>query len=107
MNNDISQNHAEVKSFWGSRSSIGLIVMGSIALCFLLAEHRAHFSSAFLLQWPTPLTLLMFPTLLVTYTRLAVSEEKEMRHQFGELYEIWAARTPRFIPVFGASAAPA
>ena len=61
----------------------------------------------FLLQWPTLLTLLMFPILLVMYARLAVTEEAEMRKQFGEQYEVWAARTPRFLPTFGAHAAPA
>jgi protein-S-isoprenylcysteine O-methyltransferase Ste14 len=61
----------------------------------------------FLLQWPTLLTLLMFPILLVMYARLAVTEEAEMREQFGEQYEVWAARTPRFLPTFGAHAAPA
>ena len=54
----------------------------------------------FLLQWPTLLTLLMFPILLVMYARLAVSEEAEMRAQFGEAFERYAARTPRFIPRF-------
>ena len=61
----------------------------------------------FLLQWPTLLTLLMFPILLVMYARLAVTEETEMREQFGEQYEVWAARTPRFLPAFGANATPA
>ncbi len=37
----------------------------------------------FLLQWPTLLTLLMFPILLVMYGRLAITEEKQMREQFG------------------------
>ena len=61
----------------------------------------------FLLQWPTLLTLLMFPILLVMYARLAVTEEAEMRKQFGTQYEAWAARTPRFLPAFGAHATPA
>lgn len=52
----------------------------------------------FLLQWPTLLTLLMFPVLLVMYGRLAVAEESEMRRQFGAQYDAYAARTPRFIP---------
>lgn len=52
----------------------------------------------FLLQWPTLLTLLMFPILLVMYARLAVSEEREVSRQFGEQYDGYAARTPRFIP---------
>ena len=61
----------------------------------------------FLLQWPTLLTLLMFPVLLVMYARLAVTEEAEMRNQFGAQYETWAAHTPRFLPAFGAHATPA
>ena len=51
----------------------------------------------FLLQWPTLLTLLMFPILLVMYARLAITEEAEMRQQFGAEFDAYAARTPRFI----------
>jgi len=52
----------------------------------------------FLLQWPTLLTLLMFPILLAMYARLAVNEEAEMRQRFGAEFEAYAARTPRFLP---------
>lgn len=52
----------------------------------------------FLLQWPTLLTLLMFPILLVMYARLAITEEAEMRKRFGAEFEAYAARTPRFLP---------
>ncbi|OGB32421.1 MAG: isoprenylcysteine carboxyl methyltransferase [Burkholderiales bacterium RIFCSPLOWO2_12_FULL_61_40] len=52
----------------------------------------------FLLQWPTVLTLLMFPILLVMYGRLAFTEEAEMRAQFEDAFERYAQRTPRFIP---------
>ena len=52
----------------------------------------------FLLQWPTLLTLVMFPLLLVMYAKLSMTEEAEMRKQFGETYEAYALRTPRFIP---------
>ena len=52
----------------------------------------------FLLQWPTLLTLLMFPILLLMYGRLAVTEEREMRQQFGAAFDAYAARTPRFLP---------
>ena len=33
----------------------------------------------FLLQWPTLLTLLMFPVLLLMYGRLSITEEREMQ----------------------------
>lgn len=52
----------------------------------------------FLLQWPTLLTLIMFPILLVMYGRLAITEEAQMRAQFGDAFERYARRTPRFFP---------
>jgi len=52
----------------------------------------------FLLQWPTLLTLLMFPFLLVMYAQLSITEEVEMRQRFGSEYDAYAARTPRFLP---------
>lgn len=52
----------------------------------------------FLLQWPTLLTLLMFPVLLVMYGRLALTEEADMRTLFGQAYERYASVTPRFFP---------
>ena len=52
----------------------------------------------FLLQWPTLLTLVMFPILLIMYVRLAITEEAEMRKRFGAEFEAYAARTPRFVP---------
>ena len=55
----------------------------------------------FLLQWPTILTLLMFPILIYMYVRLARSEEKEARADFDEAYLRYAARTPGFLPHLG------
>jgi hypothetical protein len=57
MNHDHSRHDSEPKGFWGSRYSIGLIVMGAIAAYFLLSEHRAHFFGAlpFLLLLVCPL----------------------------------------------------
>lgn len=52
----------------------------------------------FLLQWPTLLTLLMFPFLVFMYSRLSITEEADMRRQFGAEFEAYAARTPRFVP---------
>lgn len=51
----------------------------------------------FLLQWPTVLTLIMFPILVYMYLRLARREERE----FGAEYRRYAARTPTFILRFG------
>ena len=54
----------------------------------------------FLLQWPTLVTLVMFPILVVIYVRLAHREEREIRAEFGEVWDRYAARTPGFIPSF-------
>lgn len=52
----------------------------------------------FLLQWPTLLTLAMFPVLVVMYTRLAKHEEREAFVAFGAEYFDYATRTPAFLP---------
>lgn len=52
----------------------------------------------FLLQWPTLLTLAMFPVLVVMYIRLARREEKEALATFGEEYRHYMERVPAFIP---------
>ncbi|NLG68199.1 MAG: isoprenylcysteine carboxylmethyltransferase family protein [Firmicutes bacterium] len=58
----------------------------------------------FLAQWPTILTLLMFPVLVVMYVRLARREERALREQFGEAYQQYAAGTPAFIPTLASVA---
>jgi len=50
----------------------------------------------FLVQWPTLLTLLMFPILVTMYVRLARREEREVLAEFGEVYARYAAVTPAF-----------
>src|SRR5579864_4565317 len=40
----------------------------------------------FLLQWPTLVTLVMFPILVAVYVKLAHREEREVRAEFGDAY---------------------
>ena len=54
-----------------------------------------------LIQWPTLLTIVMFPILTLAYTRLAIAEERDVRAEFGADYAAYAAATPRFIPRVG------
>ena len=61
---------------------------------------------AFLLQWPTLPTLVMFPILVFMYLRLARREERETRSAFGEAYARYAERTPPFLPRFFGAEAP-
>ena len=60
----------------------------------------------FLLQWPTLLTLGMFPILLYMYYRLAIREEQDMISQFGDDYRRYKGRTPAFFPRLGQSGVP-
>ncbi|MBM3600841.1 MAG: isoprenylcysteine carboxylmethyltransferase family protein [Alphaproteobacteria bacterium] len=56
----------------------------------------------FVLQWPTILTVLMFPFLVVMYVLLARAEEREARQAFGERYLRYEAATPGWVPRLGA-----
>ncbi|MDZ4878058.1 MAG: hypothetical protein CLLPBCKN_007493 [Chroococcidiopsis cubana SAG 39.79] len=55
----------------------------------------------FLLQWPTILTLLMFPVLVLMYVRLARQEERDALAEFGDEYRRYAENTPAFFPRWG------
>ena len=57
----------------------------------------------FLVQWPTLVTLLMFPILVYMYVRLARSEEREAEAAFGDEYRRYVARTPAFFPHLSAA----
>jgi methanethiol S-methyltransferase len=52
----------------------------------------------FLLQWPTLVTLIMFPILLTMYVRLARREEREVLTEFGEKYRCYMVSTTAFFP---------
>jgi protein-S-isoprenylcysteine O-methyltransferase Ste14 len=52
----------------------------------------------FLVQWPTLITLIMFPILVTMYVRLAQREERESLAEFGEAYAAYEANTPAFLP---------
>jgi protein-S-isoprenylcysteine O-methyltransferase Ste14 len=52
----------------------------------------------FLFQWPTILTLAMFPVLVWMYLRLARQEEREALVSFGDAYARYAAAVPRLVP---------
>jgi protein-S-isoprenylcysteine O-methyltransferase Ste14 len=52
----------------------------------------------FLLQWPTLITLIMFPVLVFMYVRLAQHEEREVLAEFDEKYKRYMLSTPAFFP---------
>jgi protein-S-isoprenylcysteine O-methyltransferase Ste14 len=52
----------------------------------------------FLLQWPTILTLAMFPVLVTMYVVLARREEHDAFAEFGDAYARYARSVPAFMP---------
>ncbi len=50
------------------------------------------------IHWPTILTLLMLPILMVAYYKLAKKEEREMEVKFGKIYREYKKRVPMFLP---------
>jgi protein-S-isoprenylcysteine O-methyltransferase Ste14 len=54
----------------------------------------------FLIMWPTILTLVMFPVLVVVYLNLAKREEQLVRAEFDPDYAEYAQHVPGFIPRF-------
>ena len=52
----------------------------------------------FLVMWPTLLTLVMFPILVMVYIRLAKKEEQLVRQEFDPDYSCYARVVPAFIP---------
>ena len=52
----------------------------------------------FLLQWPTIVTVIMFPILVVMYWRLAIKEEHDSKERFGKAWDDYKAHVPGFIP---------
>jgi protein-S-isoprenylcysteine O-methyltransferase Ste14 len=52
----------------------------------------------FLLQWPTLLTLAMFPVLTAMYVKLAKTEERQAQTEFGTAYAEYAKDVPAFVP---------
>jgi protein-S-isoprenylcysteine O-methyltransferase Ste14 len=63
--------------------------------------------TGFLFQWPTLVTLAMFPILVFMYARLAKREEADMLAQFGDEYQRYKAAVPAFIPKLGQAAGSA
>lgn len=53
-----------------------------------------------LIQWPTIITVLMWPVLIIAYYKLSRSEEQEMEREFGEAYRKYREQMPMFIPRF-------
>ena len=52
-----------------------------------------------IIQWPTIITVIMFPVLVLMYYRLAKKEEVEMESKFGQYYLQYKRAVRMFIPM--------
>jgi len=55
-------------------------------------------TTGMLIQWPTIVTVAMWPILMFMYYRLARREEKEMEDRFGDEYITYKRKVPMFLP---------
>jgi protein-S-isoprenylcysteine O-methyltransferase Ste14 len=53
---------------------------------------------AFLIMWPTILTLVLAPLLIGRYIMLAREEDRELEKEFGEEFRRYRENVPAFIP---------
>lgn len=56
-------------------------------------------TSGFIIQWPTILTVIMWPVLVIMYIRLAKKEEKEMEEKFGEEFRKYKNETAMLLSI--------
>lgn len=81
-------------------SSCGELVTGGI---YRYVRHPQYvglivLTIGLLIQWPTIITLLMWPVLVLMYYRLARREEHEALEAYGERYIEYKWKTPMFFP---------
>ncbi len=57
------------------------------------------FTLGWILHWPSVITLILWPVLVVAYAWLARREEAVVIEEFGEAYRKYAEKTPRFLPI--------
>ncbi len=51
-----------------------------------------------ILHWPTLITLVLFPVIVLVYVRLAHKEERDMSDRFGADYQEYMQQVPMFFP---------
>ncbi|MFQ5675056.1 MAG: methyltransferase family protein [bacterium] len=56
------------------------------------------FTFGWILHWPSIITLVLWPILVMAYVWLARREEKVVTEEFGEAYLEYAEKTPPFLP---------
>lgn len=55
-----------------------------------------------IVHWPTIVSVIAFPVIVIIYTLLARREERQVIKEFGDEYRTYMQRVPMFIPRFNA-----
>ena len=55
--------------------------------------------TGWMFRWLNPLTIVMYPILLVLYYKLARREEKHVLKEYGDAYLKYKESTPMFFPI--------
>lgn len=55
--------------------------------------------TGWLLHWETTLMLVMYPILVIIYYFLARREDRDLKNEFGDDFEVYRQKTPMFFPV--------
>ena len=81
------------------RAKGGLVTTG----LYRFSRHPQYFGFllvliGFLVMWPTIPTLILFPVMMVVYTRLAKREERDMEADFGPSWREYCDHTSLLIP---------
>jgi len=88
--------------WWQIFRSRGQLVTGGLYKFVRHPQYSGIFLAAvgFLIQWPTILTIVLFPLVVIMYVRLARMEENDAFAMFGEAYHSYYERIPAFVPRF-------
>jgi protein-S-isoprenylcysteine O-methyltransferase Ste14 len=88
------------RHYWRQETGEGRLVTGGIYRHIRHPQYTGFFLITFgiLCEWATLPLLVMWPTLLVVYYRLARKEERDMEQEFGAAYRRYKARTGMFLP---------
>ena len=88
------------RQYWSKDQGKGQLVTTGIYRFIRHPQYTGFLMITFgmLCEWATLPMLLMYPVLVVLYTKLARREEADMRAEFGPAYDEYRARTGMFLP---------
>lgn len=87
-------------NYWRHQSGQGQLVTKGVYRYIRHPQYSGFLliTLGMLLEWATLPLLIMYPILVVVYTRLAKKEEQDMLEEFGDAYVSYCAQTSRFVP---------